>query len=89
MAVWLVGRWFEDDADEERMEGIVERIQNLDKPMYTVIRDGLYKRLEYMQDSEAAHDLIQRLTGRKMPLFVTRKLFVQTWVHGSFSPCRQ
>ena len=65
LAVWLVGRWFEDDADEERMESIVERIQNLDKPMYTVIRDGLYKRLEYMQDSEAAHDLIQRLTGEE------------------------
>jgi predicted MPP superfamily phosphohydrolase len=74
LAVWLVGRWFEDDADEERMEGIVERIQNLDKPMYTVIRDGLYKRLEYMQDSEAAHDLIQRLTGEENAPFCNEKV---------------
>lgn len=74
LAVWLVAKWFEDDADEERMEGIVERIQNLDKPMYTVIRDGLYKRLEYMQDSEAAHDLIQRLTGEENAPFCNEKV---------------
>ena len=74
LAVWLVGRWFEDDADEERMEDIVERIQKLDKPMYTVIRDGLYKRLEYMQDSEAAHDLIQRLTGEGNAPFCNEKV---------------
>ena len=74
LAVWLVGKWFEDDPDEERMEGIVKRIEALDKPLYTVIRDGLYKRLDYMQDSEAAQDLIQRLTGDANAPFCNEKV---------------
>ena len=74
LAVWLVGKWFEDDPDEERMVDIVERIQALDKPLYTVIRDGLYRRLNYMQDSEAAYDLIQKLTGEKNAPFCNEKV---------------
>lgn len=74
LAVWLVGKWFEDDPDEERMVGIVERIQALDKPLYTVVRDGLYKRLDYMQDSESAQDLIQRLAGEAHAPFCNEKV---------------
>ena len=74
LAVWLVDRWFKDDADEERMESIVERIQNLDRPLYTVLKDGLYKRLQYMQGSEAAQDLIQRLAGKVNAPFCNEKV---------------
>ena len=74
LAVWLVGKWFEDDPDEERMVGIVERIQALDRPLYTAVKDGLYKRLEYMQDSEAAQDLIQRLAGEANAPFCNEKV---------------
>ena len=74
LAVWLVGKWFEDDPDEERMVGIVERIQALDRPLYTAVKDGLYKRLDYMQDSEAAQDLIQRLAGEANAPFCNEKV---------------
>ena len=42
LAVWLEGKWFEDDPDEERMVDIVEHIQALDRPLYTAVKDGLY-----------------------------------------------
>lgn len=62
LAIWLVEKWFEDGVDEESMEEIVKDIEALDKPSYAVIRDGLYKRLNYMQDSIPAQEMIARLT---------------------------
>ncbi|MDO4160545.1 MAG: metallophosphoesterase [Prevotellaceae bacterium] len=64
LAVWLVEKWFEDDDDEERIVGIIEEINALEEPIREVISEGLCKRLEYMQDSPAAQDLIYRLTNK-------------------------
>ena len=74
LAVWLVSKWFEDGMDEERIEEIVVRIQSLDDPLYRVVRDGIFKRLEYMQDSIAAQDLIQRLAVGEHPSFCNEKV---------------
>lgn len=63
LAIWLVEKWFESiGADEDCMAEIVDRIEALEKTSYTVIRDGLYKRLNYMQDSIPAQEMIARLT---------------------------
>ena len=74
LAIWLVGKWFEAGVDEECMENIVQHIEALDKPLYTVIKDGLYKRLEYMQDSVPAQDLIVRLTADENAPFCSEKV---------------
>lgn len=64
LAIWLVCKWFEFDNSEERMVEIVEDIQGIeDKKIRNFIIESMCKRLEYMQDSEAAQDLISRLTG--------------------------
>ncbi|MBP3551968.1 MAG: metallophosphoesterase [Bacteroidaceae bacterium] len=74
LAIWLVEKWFEDGVDEESMEKIVKRIEALDKPSYTVIRDGLYKRLNYMQDSISAQEMIARLTTGPNAPFCNEKV---------------
>lgn len=74
LAIWLVEKWFESGVDEECIEEIVNRIETLDKPLYTVIRDGLYKRLNYMQDSIPAQELIARLTTGPNAPFCSEKV---------------
>lgn len=74
LAVWLVDKWFSDDDDEERMVGIVESIESLEKPLYEVIKNGLYKRLAYMQESVPAKDLMNRLTNGPTAPFCNEKV---------------
>ena len=74
LAVWLVGKWFEEDNDEERMAEIVEDIENQDRGIYQILRDGLYKRLEYMKDSADAQALIYRLTNGPRASFCNEKV---------------
>ena len=63
LAIWLVSKWFEDGNDQENIDEIIERIQNLGNSTYEVIKEGLCKRLEYMQDSIPAQEMIYKLTG--------------------------
>ena len=68
LAIWLVEKWFEDGVDEDNIENLISGIEGLDRPIYTVIKDGLYKRLNYMQDSIPAQEMMARLTtGPKAP----------------------
>lgn len=74
LAVWLVGKWFEDDNDVERFEEIVSAIEKQDKEIYEVLKEGLYKRLEYMKDSAEAQALIYRLTSGERASFCNEKV---------------
>ena len=74
LAVWLVGKWFEEDNDEERIEEIVRGIENQKKEIYEVLKEGLYKRLEYMKDSTDAQALIYRLTNGPRASFCNEKV---------------
>lgn len=61
LAIWLVDKWFEDNNDEETIAEMVHDIESLEKPLYEVIKDGLTKRLTYMQYSIPAQELATRL----------------------------
>ena len=68
LAIWLVEKWFEYGVDEDNIENLISSIEELDRQVYTVIKDGLYKRLNYMQDSVPAQEMMARLTtGSKAP----------------------
>lgn len=74
LAVWLVSKWFEEDNDEERIEEIVADIEKQEKGVYEVLKEGLYKRLEYMKDSADAQSLIYRLTNGPKASFCNEKV---------------
>ena len=74
LAVWLVSKWFEEDNDEERIEEIVADIEKQEKGIYEVLKEGLYKRLEYMKDSADAQSLIYRLTNGPKASFCNEKV---------------
>lgn len=74
LANWLVSKWFADDNDKERFEKIIADIENLDKPLREVVKDGLCKRLEYMQDSASAQEMIIRLTTGENAPFCNEKV---------------
>lgn len=74
LAVWLVSKWFEEDNDEERIEEIVSDIEKQEKGIYEVLKEGLYKRLEYMKDSADAQALIDRLTNGPKASFCNEKV---------------
>ena len=74
LAVWLVSKWFEEDNDEERIEEIVSEIEKQEKEIYEVLKEGLYKRLDYMKDSADAQALIYRLTNGPQPSFCNEKV---------------
>ena len=74
LAVWLVSKWFEEDNDEERFEEIVSDIEKQEKEIYEVLKEGLYKRLEYMRDSADAQSLIDRLTNGPKASFCNEKV---------------
>lgn len=74
LAVWLVGKWFEDDNDEERIEEIVSEIEKQEKGTYEVLKEGLYKRLVYMKESADAQALIDRLTNGPRASFCNEKV---------------
>ena len=74
LAVWLVSKWFEEDNDEERIEEIVSDIEKQEKGIYEVLKEGLYKRLEYMKDSADAQALIHRLTNVPKASFCNEKV---------------
>ena len=74
LAVWLVSKWFEEDNDEERIEEIVADIEKQEKGIYEVLKEGLYKRLEYMKDSADAQSLIYRLTNGPKASFRNEKV---------------
>lgn len=74
LAVWLVSKWFEEDNDEERIEEIVTDIEKQEKGVYEVLKEGLYKRLEYMKDSADAQSLIYRLTNGQKASFCNEKV---------------
>ena len=74
LAIWLVEKWFENGVDEENIENLISSIEALDRPVYTVIKDGLYKRLNYMQDSVPAQDMMARLTTGSDAPFCSEKV---------------
>lgn len=74
LAVWLVSKWFEADNDEERMNGIINDIGQLEEGLRGVVMDSLCKRLEYMQDSADAQDMIARLTNNGNAPFCNEKV---------------
>lgn len=74
LANWLVNKWFADDNDPERFEQIVADIENLDEPYREVIKNGLCKRLEYMQDSAPAQEMILLLTTGERAPFCNEKV---------------
>lgn len=74
LAVWLVSKWFEEDNDEERIEEIVSDIEKQEKGIYEILKEGLYKRLEYMKDSADAQALIDRLTSGPKASFCNEKV---------------
>lgn len=74
LANWLVSKWFADDNDKERFEKIIADIENLDKPLRDVIKDGLCKRLEYMQDSVPAKEMMSLLTTGENAPFCNEKV---------------
>lgn len=74
LAVWLVGKWFEDDNDEERIEEIISEIEKQERDVYEVLKEGLYKRLIYMKDSVYAQLLIDRLTNGSRASFCSEKV---------------
>lgn len=74
LANWLVSKWFADDNDPERFEQIIADIENLDEPYREVIKNGLCKRLEYMQDSAPAQEMILLLTTGERAPFCNEKV---------------
>ena len=74
LAIWLVDRWFESGIDEDVIAAIIERIEKLDAPLYSVISDGLCKRLTYMQDSVSAQEMVARLISGPNAPFCSEKV---------------
>lgn len=64
LAIWLVGKWF-DKCDEERLDDVLNELKNQPEPIYKILRDGLCKRIEYMQDNYSAQELLARLTEKE------------------------
>lgn len=70
LANWLVSKWFADDNDKERFEKIITDIEGLAEPLREVVKNGLCKRLEYMQDSASAQEMVMHLTtGERAPFY--------------------
>jgi len=64
LAVWLVGKWFER-CDEERLDDVLKDLKTQPDNVYQILRDGLGKRIEYMQDNNVAQELFIRLTSKE------------------------
>lgn len=67
LAVWLVGKWFEN-CDDERFGRVVGDLDSIeDHSQSERMKRAFCKRLEYMQDNKSAIEMYNRLMGDNGP----------------------
>lgn len=63
LAINIAGKWFEDNDDPVIFKGLIDYVNNLPDPPKKLIVECMAKRLERMNESAAAMDLVARLNN--------------------------
>ncbi len=64
LAIYLASKWFEAYGTEEIFEGLLDEIEKFPDPPKQLIIECMAKRLEKMDESYAAQELVGKLTDR-------------------------
>lgn len=76
LAVWLAGQWFAD-MSESLIEKLLNNLTDLSKTdtnAYSLLKDGLAMRLEYMAQNEYANELVGKLLNEVNGFFRNEKV---------------